>query len=468
MDIINIKKLTVKLISILACGSLLLGLCSCGTNELPSDSTDVKGTKQVKLSGTFIQSWLCSTWSDERWALELTNLKDLGMDIVVLGDSAVKSTAGKWTAFYPSELDGLKDGYLGSDTIDNALRNCQKFGFKVFVGMSLDEKWWDKFVYDEEWLYSAMNKCNDIADELYKNYHEKYSDAFYGWYWNPEIWNAEVFKPTSAVREKSIKTLSTGMNICLDHLNELSPDMPFMFSPFANTEIGSADDNYLFWKDLFNSTHFRKFDILCPMDSVGAGGTKIQYLDKWFEAYSKAVTETGKLKFWSNCEDFDYTTANEACTADMGRFSKQMEITSKYCEKIITFAYSHYYSPYNAVEGYNATYKDYIENGRLEQEPPTVPSDFKAEIENNVAVLSWNASTDNLGIAGYNVYRNGNLMETIRAELSNNASVAPEIGTYTTDWDALDLIEKSGNVTYSVAAVDCAGNESEKAEYILK
>ena len=465
------KNKLAKLISISLVGAFMLltvGCASGGKNETKTKNKLTKGADKVKLSGTFIQSWLCNPWDDERWGKELKNLKDLGMDIIVLGDTAVKSTAGAWTTYYPSKLEGLKEGYLGSDTVENALRNCKKYGFKVFVGMSLDENWWDKFVYDKEWLTSAMNTCNDIANELYANYHEMYKDTFYGWYWNPEIWNADIFKATSAVRDKFIDVLSDGMNISLDYLSKLSPDMPFMFSPFANTDLGSADDNYQFWRDLIKKTNFRKGDILCPMDSVGAGGTKVQYLDKWLEAYSKAVAETGKIKFWANCEDFDYTVQGDVCTADMGRFSKQMEIAAKYCEKTITFAYSHYYSPYNTVPGYDAAYRYYIKNGKLESEAPTAPANFTVELQNNAAILEWNESSDNIGICGYNIYREGKLIENIRAGLSDNVPTAPVIDTTTSDWEAKSILETVGQITYDVTAVECSGNESEKSTFVLK
>ena len=149
------KNKLAKLISISLVGAFMLltvGCASGGKNETKTKNKLTKGADKVKLSGTFIQSWLCNPWDDERWGKELKNLKDLGMDIIVLGDTAVKSTAGAWTTYYPSKLEGLKEGYLGSDTVENALRNCKKYGFKVFVGMSLDENWWDKFVYDKEWL----------------------------------------------------------------------------------------------------------------------------------------------------------------------------------------------------------------------------------------------------------------------------------------------------------------------------
>lgn len=441
---------------------------SRATASSSSTTAYTKGASEIKLSGTFIQSWLCSAWSDERWAEELSMLKDLGMEYIVLGDSAVKSTSGTWYKYYPSQLDGLKEANGSVKTVENALRNCQKYGFKVFIGMGLDEKWWDKFVYDPAWLNESNTQYTQIAGELYDLYKSKYGDTFYGWYWNPEIWNAEVFKSTNSSRDTSINALANGLNIVLDYLTKLSPQMPMMLSPFANTSLGSADDNYLFWRDLIKKANFRSGDILCPMDSVGAGGTKVQYLDKWFQAYSQAIKETGKIKFWANCEDFDYSMNKEACSANWNRFLQQMTIVSKYCETTITFAYSHYHSPFNTIDGFNKTYKDYLKNGKLETEKPSTPGNFTVKFENKVAVLNWDASTDNMGVSRYNIYRNGKMIDNICVGRSDNAEAVPKLATSTTDWDAEDLLTTEGMITYNVTAVDCAGNESDKAECIVK
>ncbi len=79
------------------------------------------------------------------------------------------------------------------------------------------------FVKDPDWLYSAMEQSGKIASEIYSNYHAKYADAFHGWYWPPEIWNSELFKSTSAVREESIRVLATGMSKIRDHLTGIDP-----------------------------------------------------------------------------------------------------------------------------------------------------------------------------------------------------------------------------------------------------
>ena len=436
---------------------------SVSTGITRADYDSLQRDPKARVTGTFIQSWLCASWSDERWAQELTALKEIGMKYIVMGDSAVKNKNGKWYSFYPSGLDGLKEGYGGRDAIGNALRNCQKFGFKVFVGISLDELWWDTFVSDPAWLNAAMTKCALIAQELYGLYYKLYPDAFYGWYWPPEIWNHGNFASTSGVRKQSIETLSAGLNIVLDALTKINPKIPMMFSPFVNITLGSARDNYLFWKDLITVTRFRKGDILVPMDSIGGGGCKLEYLDTWTKSYRQAVDETGNvLEFWSSCENFAYSTAGDPISCSVKRFAEQLQTVSKYCSTIITFAYSHYYSPNNTIEGYHNTYAAYAKTGKLETQAPSAPGNAKLTIQNDVAVITWDASTDNMGVAGYNIYRNGKLMENVCVGRRDGAGAVPVLETATTDWDVLTVVNKSGEVVYGIEAFDCAGNVSKR------
>ena len=66
--------------------------------------------------------------------------------------------------------------------------------------------------------------------------------------------------------------------------------------------------------------------------------------------------------------------------------------------------------------------------------------------------LSWTASTDNVGVIGYNVYRNGTLLP---------AATAPDANPPTTYND--ETAQPAPTYTYQVSAVDAAGNESTKA-----
>jgi chitodextrinase len=74
--------------------------------------------------------------------------------------------------------------------------------------------------------------------------------------------------------------------------------------------------------------------------------------------------------------------------------------------------------------------------------PPTAPTGFSATITNYSEVsLSWSASTDNVGVAGYYVYKNG-------TRIVNTGSLS-----------YLDNVTP-GYYSYTVAAYDAAGNVS--------
>ena len=92
----------------------------------------------------------------------------------------------------------------------------------------------------------------------------------------------------------------------------------------------------------------------------------------------------------------------------------------------------------------------YVDKAASDKKAPTVPANVKAsEIVHTGAKLTWTASEDNVEVAGYNVYLNG---EIVNAELITE-----------TEYNLTGLTaNKEYNVT--VTAVDAAGNESDKSE----
>ena len=85
-------------------------------------------------------------------------------------------------------------------------------------------------------------------------------------------------------------------------------------------------------------------------------------------------------------------------------------------------------------------------------EAPTVPANVKAsEITYTKATITWEASTDNVEVAGYNVYVKGT---KVNASLVANPT-----------YDLTGLTEGT-EYTVTVTAVDAAGNESEPSEAV--
>ena len=80
-------------------------------------------------------------------------------------------------------------------------------------------------------------------------------------------------------------------------------------------------------------------------------------------------------------------------------------------------------------------------------QPPTVPTGLAASASSSIPQvnLAWNASTDNVGVTGYTVYRNGSLLASVSgAALTYVDNTVSSVATY----------------NYAVDAFDAAGNHS--------
>ena len=79
--------------------------------------------------------------------------------------------------------------------------------------------------------------------------------------------------------------------------------------------------------------------------------------------------------------------------------------------------------------------------------PPSTPTGLaSSNVQAQQATLTWNASTDNVGVAGYTVYRNGSQINSTSALSYTDSSLLP-----------------STNYTFTVDAYDAAGNHSGQA-----
>ncbi|NLX14644.1 MAG: DUF4091 domain-containing protein [Phycisphaerales bacterium] len=86
----------------------------------------------------------------------------------------------------------------------------------------------------------------------------------------------------------------------------------------------------------------------------------------------------------------------------------------------------------------------------LDDEPPSAPANLLATIiSTNTIHVTWDAATDNVGVAGYRIYRNG--------------SQQPIAATTTTSYTDLGAYFGAA-YTYTVAAYDYDGNESVPSE----
>jgi len=403
-----------------------------------------KSTGHPIARGTFLQEYLARDWTDAQWQAEFRYLREVGMEYLVFGSTADSKAR---ITFYPTSLPGyrLADGY--GDTVDTCLRNAEEAGFKVFLGLNFNGDWWQKGANDPEWLLTQMREGNALADELWARYSHKYPKAFYGWYWGWEVDNANFRTP------ETIQTLARALDTSVQHLKTLTPSKPVMLCPFMNYRLSGPEAYRAMWTTVFARCALGAGDIFCPQDCVGAGGLRLDDVAPWFAALGKAVATKPGLRFWSDTETF---VQEDWTSAPIGRFIEQMRKVQPYVETCITFAYSHYYSPNTVGPGFHRTYAEYVRTGKLDAVPPSPPSDLRAEISAPGRVrLSWRAATDDHGVCGYYVYRDGKLIS--RKQIGKDKNPPDAVNLELVDEKAGD---SAAAAKYTIQAYDFAGNIS--------
>lgn len=379
--------------------SLLLMCLSCAHKEIASSANS--SVAVPKSDGTFIQSYLVRNWTDERWLQEFNALKEAGMQYVILGSTLNTDSAGRMYSVFPSSIPGVINQY-GNDIVENCLRNAKTAGLKVFLGLNFDEKWWSASL-TSDWMTTQMKLGNQLAKELTDRYKSRYNEYMYGWYW---VWEVDNIHATTPQLQS---LLAKALNVNLDYLNHATPDMPFMLCPFFNHKLGTAQQAAALWTNVFREANFKKGDIFAPQDCIGAGGLDMSVLNEWFAALKTAVDTKPGLQFWVDTETFDQRFWT---SATLDRFVKQMEIVKPYVSNYITFAYSHYYSPWKDNPQFHKDYLYYIKNGKLPD------ADAVADIQNiNLITLNdrskeliWSVrSSSEVNVAGYFIYVNDSL-----------------------------------------------------------
>lgn len=428
---------------------------------LPLQSGTPAKKCEPKFNGTFLQSWLSSTWSDERWQAEIKNMKDAGIEYLILQDVANKSADDTWSVYYDTKLSVFDNAIVYPDVIEAALKNCKGSDIKVLVGLAMFDDFWTEGAITKQ--YEEMcTVASEMVEEIYNKYYPEYSDCFCGWYFTPEFNNVLTC-------QININGLCDGLNKIIEQMNKTNSSLPLLLSPFYAEYLATGPVVTLTnLVRMFNRINFRDGDIFAPQDAVGALWTSEENLEKVWKMYSAAVdTCDADIKLWANCENFSLgfadtlldgiltrpaTENTSSITSTLDRFVRQMEVASKYAENIITFSYNHYFSPSYVNPVFINTYLYYVNNGFvLESVAPAEVKNFVKTASEKGVTLSWDSADDNFGIAYYRIEKNGEFLTRIELCFDANAE------TSFTD------INGTLNDEYSIVAYDAAGNASAKA-----
>lgn len=143
--------------------------------------------------------------------------------------------------------------------------------------------------------------------------------------------------------------------------------------------------------------------------------------------------------------NLDSTLLIKTIYSDTPSFSNTgLDPSTKYCYRVLAFD----------AAGNKSTYTEDCATtpAAPETTPPTIPTGLlPVTVSKSQIDLSWNSSSDNVGVKGYKIYRDGNFIKS-----ANTISVS-DFG-----------LQAGTNYCYQVSAFDAAGNESSRTSQVCK
>ena len=102
-----------------------------------------------------------------------------------------------------------------------------------------------------------------------------------------------------------------------------------------------------------------------------------------------------------------------------------------------------------------------VSSGGSDTQAPNAPSNLAASAPSPTQVnLSWSASTDNVGVTGYEVYRNGALLTTVGAQTSYSDTTVAAGTSYSYQLKARDAAGNRSGFSNSASVTTPAGSTS--------
>ena len=337
--------------------------------------TDDQAT--ARLGGVFLSAYQQDVaFSQSRWDAEFDALSAVGIDTVIVGESASSTwpnyslasapPAGsspriKVYAFWPttigSSVPGYQMIYTGHDYIGRVLTSADVHGSKVILG-NADVPWIDQGGNQTYKMQAALSRS--IVAELWKLYGHHASVA--GFY--------NVVELSCDVRNEqlSLQIAEQMFGPFSSHVKSLRPSLRAVTSPYYRAANVSDPNNHQmtalqwasFWRKLLAAAPL--FDTVAPQDGCGAGGNSLATIDEYLRAL-KSVTTALNRTLWSNVELFEHSahckhTIKGACSAscadrrpaNFSRVVSQMRTEAPIADAgfLVAYEWQAYLSPHSA------------------------------------------------------------------------------------------------------------------------
>ncbi len=277
-------------------------------------------------SSSFIQPWFIESWDYARWTDELTMLKDVGINEIIIQNTV--DTKSRY-AIYPTKIEGYT--CAEKDVIYTALSAAECVGTEIRLGLGENSGWWTGNTFINSWLKSEAEINKTIACEINMLYGSH--PFFGGWYIPYE------FSQTTAVTKKQKSHLNNFYKEISSFIKRINKD-DIIIAPFYNGKLSFLCSHSGWEELLIDVLHETGIDILAMQDSIGAGFNTMEQLDKLF-LYTKKAADCLGIKLYADTETFTAVKSGFV-PAEQSRIEQQIFIESKYVEKFTAFSINHY------------------------------------------------------------------------------------------------------------------------------
>ncbi len=289
-----------------------------------------------RIEGTFVQFW----WSmrevtPAQWEREFGAMRRAGLHTIIL----------QWAQSDGRNLFEAPDPF--PEILDTAHRQKMRFVF----GLRHDGRWWREWG-NPDYLRAETRESIALAQEVHRRYGKH--PAFAGFYIPYELWDA----PFTETQLRQLGEMLRGIGRAC---RQVAPGKPVFLAPFFAGGIPSERFEQS-WLSLLEG---RPVDVVALQDGVGARGWDEEIerrVPPYFAAMQSACRQRG-VKLWCDLECFRLTNNDPSrpqfAPASAERIVRQLKAVSPFVERVVTFDFYHYMSPYRG-EAQKALYEGYL------------------------------------------------------------------------------------------------------------
>lgn len=292
-----------------------------------------------RISGTFLDEITHDipnqNWGREDWRKEFQLYKEIGIDTVVIIRAGYRNKC----IFQSKSIPGLLPVYedLGAMFFELA----EEFGIDLYFGLYDSGVYWIRRTW---WKEVDLNKA--FIDEVVERYgHYK---SFKGWYLCHETGRNDAH-------------IIELFNLLGGHCKQ-TKDLPVLISPypqgsksFSDGSAFTIEESMEHWDQIFSETR-GSFDYCAFQD----GQVQYSELPEFLSAI-RTLADKHNITMWSNLETFDRDMPIKFPPADWRYLRYKLEAASQVAEKIITFEFSHFVSPYSCYPSAHNLFKRYCD-----------------------------------------------------------------------------------------------------------